>query len=320
MPKLSANGLVLEVEHFGKETDPAILLIMGFSAQLTMWPLAFCEGLARMGFRVIRFDNRDIGLSQKMDHLGPPNIGAAVGALTSGVPYRDAPYRLTDMADDAVGVLDALRIERAHIVGASMGGMIAQLVAVYSGHRTHSVTSIMSTTGRPGLPPAAPEITAALLTPPASPARADRVAHFKKMWRTIGSPGFAAAEAELQALAEREVDRAPYDPNGVGRQLLAILGSSPRHEILRTVTGPFLVLHGVDDPLVPVTGGRDTAASVPGAELVEVAGMGHDFTDALTPVYLREVGGFIERAEKRRRQVEAEAAARPRGFSGSGEG
>lgn len=320
MPKLSANGLTLEVEQFGKSADPAILLVMGFGAQMTMWPVAFCEGLAKMGFRVIRFDNRDIGLSQKLDHLGPPNMAAAMGAIATGVPYRDAPYRLMDMADDAAGVLDALGIERAHIVGASMGGMIAQMFAVYHGHRAHSVTSIMSTTARPGLPPAAPEVLGALLTPPPGTDRASRIAHFKKLWTTIGSPGFRATEAELQATAEREVDRAPYDPNGIGRQMLAIVGSSPRHEILRTVTCPALVLHGVDDPLVPVSGGRDTAAAIPGAKLVEVPGMGHDFTDALTPVYLREVGGFIEGVEKQHNQVALEATKRPKGQAGSGEG
>lgn len=320
MPKLMANGLKLEVEEFGDPSDPAILLIMGFSAQMTMWPVPFCEGLAKMGFRVIRFDNRDIGLSQNLEHLGPPNIAAALGAMATGVPYRDAPYRLIDMADDAAGVLDALNVGRAHIVGASMGGMIAQLFAVYHGHRAHSVTSIMSTTGRPGLPPAAPEVTAVLLTPPASTARTDRIEHVKKMWRIIGSPGFAATEAELQRVAEREVDRAPYEPNGIGRQLMAILGSSSRHEILRTVTCPMLVLHGTDDPLVPVTGGRDTAAATPGAKLVEIKGMGHGFEDALVPVYLREVGGFIETVEKRRRQMETEAASRGRAFLGSGEG
>jgi pimeloyl-ACP methyl ester carboxylesterase len=320
MPKVSANGLNLEVQQFGKESDPAILLIMGFSAQMTMWPDAFCEGLANMGFRVVRFDNRDIGLSQKLEHLGPPNIAAALGAITTGVPYKDAPYRLIDMADDAAGVLDALGIERAHIVGASMGGMIAQLFAVYHGHRAHSVTSIMSTTSRHGLPAAAPEVMGALLTPPPATDRASRIAHFKKLWTVIGSPGFRASDAELQATAEREVDRAPYEPNGIGRQMLAILGTGTRHEILRTVTCPTLVLHGVDDPLVPVSGGRDTATAIPGAKLVEVPGMGHGFEDALVPVYLREVGGFIEAAEKRRRQIAAEAAAKPKGFSGSGEG
>jgi pimeloyl-ACP methyl ester carboxylesterase len=320
MPQIMSNGLKLEIEEFGVKTDPAILLVMGFSAQMTMWPKAFCEGLAKMGFRVIRFDNRDIGLSQKLDHLGPPNIAAALGAITTGVPYKDAPYRLTDMADDAAGVLDALGIERAHVVGASMGGMIVQLFAVYHGHRAHSMTSIMSTTSRHGLPPAAPEVMGALLTPPPATDRASRIAHFKKLWVTIGSPGFRATEAELQATAEREVDRAPYEPNGIGRQMLAILGTGTRHEILRTVTCPTLILHGVDDPLVPIAGGRDTAAAIPGAKLVEVPGMGHDFTDALTPVYLREVGGFVEQAEKRRRQTMAEAASARKGFSGSGEG
>ena len=293
MPKVKANGLTLEAETFGSKDKPAILLIMGFSAQMTMWPVAFCQGLAEMGFQVVRFDNRDIGLSDKLNDAGPPNIAEAFMAFQSGKVYRNAAYDLRHMASDAVGILDALGIERAHIVGASMGGMIAQLVSVYHGHRAMSLTSIMSTTGRPGLKPAEPHIMAALMTPPPSTEREDRITHVMNLWKTIGSPGFPATPQELRQVAEREVDRAPYDGNAIGRQLVAIASSPSRHEILRTVTCPALVLHGKDDPLVPIEGGWDTAAAIPGATLVEVPGMGHDFTDSLTPVYLREVGGFI---------------------------
>lgn len=297
MPQLQANGLTLEYDDHGNPNDPAVVLIMGFSAQMTMWPLSFVNGLVAEGFRVIRFDNRDVGLSTHLDAKGPPDVGAAMMAALSGQQYQGAPYLLDDMAKDTIGLLDALGIKTAHIVGASMGGMIAQVVAAKHGERARSLVSIMSSTNRPGLPQAAPEITAALVTPPASPGREDRIAHFKHMFRTIGSPGFPASEAEIQALAEGVADRAPYDPAGIGRQLVAILASEPRHELLAAVTCPALVLHGEADPLVRIEGGKDTADSIKGAEFVTVPGMGHDFTEALMPQFLKHVGGFLKRVE-----------------------
>ncbi len=299
MPQATVNGLRFEYDIHGAAGDPAVLLIMGFSAQMTMWPMSFVEGLVGRGFRVVRFDNRDIGLSSKLDEKGPPDIGAAMTAAMTGQRYAGAPYLLDDMAADAVGLLDALDIARAHIVGASMGGMIAQIVAAKHPGKTISLTSIMSTTGRPGLPAAAPEIMGALMTPPASPSREDRRKQFMTMFRTIGSPGFPATEAEIEALADAQVDRAPYNPAGVGRQMVAIMSSEPRHELLAGVRCPALVLHGADDPLVPLEGGKDTAASIPGAELVVIPGMGHDFTEALMPQFLTHVGGFLSRVQSR---------------------
>ena len=299
MPQVKANGLTLEYDDHGRPGDPAVLLIMGFSGQLTMWPMSLVNGLTALGFRVIRFDNRDVWLSTHLSEKGPPDIGAAMMAAMSGQPYAGAAYLLDDMAADAVGLLDALGIADAHIVGASMGGMIAQIVAAKHGARARSLVSIMSSTNRPGLPQAAPEITGALITPPASPGREDRIAHFKTLFRTIGSPGFPATEDEIQTLAEGVVDRAPYDPAGIGRQLVAILSSEPRHEMLKAVRCPALVLHGADDPLIPIAGGEDTAASIPGAEFVAVPGMGHDFTEALMPEFIRHAGGFLTRAEQR---------------------
>ena len=299
MPQATVNGLRFEYDIHGAAGDPAVLLIMGFSAQMTMWPMSFVEGLVGRGFRVVRFDNRDIGLSSKLDEKGPPDIGAAMTAAMTGQRYAGAPYLLDDMAADAVGLLDALDIARAHIVGASMGGMIAQIVAAKHPAKTISLTSIMSTTGRPGLPAAAPEIMGALMTPPASPSREDRRKQFMGMFRTIGSPGFPATEAEIEALADAQVDRAPYNPAGVGRQMVAIMSSEPRHELLAGVRCPALVLHGADDPLVPLEGGKDTAASIPGAELVVIPGMGHDFTEALMPQFLTHVGGFLSRVQSR---------------------
>jgi pimeloyl-ACP methyl ester carboxylesterase len=183
-----------------------------------------------------------------------------------------------------------------------MGGMIAQIMAIRYPDRVASLTSIMSTTGRPGLPPGKPEALAALMAPPSGPDREARIAQGMLAWRAIGSqPVYAADDAELRELMERAVDRAPYYPQGVARQLVAILASPPRHELLKGVSCPALVLHGEDDPLVNIEGGRDTAASIPGARLVTVPGMGHDFTSKLVPVFLREIGGFVSDVETRRK-------------------
>jgi pimeloyl-ACP methyl ester carboxylesterase len=296
MPQINANGLNFEYESFGRESDPAILLIMGFSGQLTMWPEALCNALAARGFRVIRFDNRDVGKSAHLLDKGVPNMGEVMAAVMSG-QQPAVPYHLSDMADDAVGILKALGIGQAHIVGASMGGMIAQLVAANHPGVTRSVTSIMSTTGRRDLPAAKPEAMAALMTPPTSTEREDRIKRTISTFRIIGSPGYPATDAEIRAFAERETDRVPYEPTGIARQMAAIVAAPPRNDLLRYVRAPALVIHGADDPLVPVDGGKDTAASIPGAELEIVPGMGHDFTDALLPVYLRLIGDFVSRVE-----------------------
>jgi pimeloyl-ACP methyl ester carboxylesterase len=299
MPQTKANGISIEYETFGRKADPALLLIMGFSAQMTMWPVVLCEGLAAKGFYVIRFDNRDIGKSTHLSQLGVPNVGEVMAKAMAGQSIS-APYLLDDMAADAAGLLDALGIDTAHIVGASMGGMIAQIVAAKYPARARSLVSIMSTTGKRGLAPAKPEAMAALTTPPASDSREDRIAAGRKVWRTIGSPGFPATEEELTALLEREIDRAPYDPAGVARQLVAIMASPPRNDILKSVRCPALVIHGADDPLVPLEGGKDTAASIPGAELIVVPGMAHDFTNALVPIYLEYVGNFVAGVERKK--------------------
>ncbi|MBI3677065.1 MAG: alpha/beta hydrolase [Proteobacteria bacterium] len=298
MPQAKANGITLEYESFGRESDPAILLIMGFAAQMIVWPVALCQGLAAKGFRVIRFDNRDVGKSTHLAEMGAPNAGEMMTKMMSGQPI-EAPYVLNDMAKDAAGLLDALHIKNAHIVGASMGGMIAQLVAANHPGHTKSLTSIMSTTGRRDLPQAKPEAMMAITQPPPSNSREDRIATAKKSWRVIGSPGYPATDAELHAIVEQQVDRVPYDPAGVARQMAAIFASPPRNDMLKTVRAPSLVIHGADDPLVPVEGGKDTAASIPGCQIVIVPGMAHDFTAALVPVYLSHVGDFIAGVEAR---------------------
>jgi len=299
MPQIKANGIDIEYETFGRAADPALLLIMGFSAQMTMWPVKLCEGLAAKGFHVIRYDNRDIGKSQHLAHLGHPNAMEIMAKSFAGEKVA-APYLLDDMAQDAVGLLDALKIGRAHIVGASMGGMIAQIVAAKHPEKTKSLVSIMSTTGRRDLPQAKPEAMAALTAPPASDSDADRIAAGMKAWRVIGSPGYAIGDEELRALVTEQVTRAPYDAAGVARQMVAIMASEPRNAMLKTVTAPSLVIHGADDPLVPVEGGKDTAASIPGAELEIVPGMAHDFNDLLVPVYLKLIGDFVSGVEARK--------------------
>jgi len=297
MPQIRANGIDIEYETFGRAGDPAVLLIMGFSAQLTMWPQAFCEQLAAKGFRVIRFDNRDIGKSTHLSSLPVPNMQEVMMKSAMGQKV-DAPYTLDDMAADAVGLLGALGIARAHIVGASMGGMIAQIVAAKYPQATLSLVSIMSTTGNPDVPRGTPEAYAAITTPPKSMEREDRIAQGINVWRVIGSPGYPESDAALRATVEAAMDRAPYDPAGIARQMAAIMASPPRNDILKTVCCPALVLHGADDPLVPVEGGKDTAASIPGAKLVVVPGMAHDFSSALVPIYMEYVGGFLTKVAR----------------------
>ncbi|WP_422022540.1 alpha/beta fold hydrolase [Pyruvatibacter mobilis] len=302
MPQAEANGLSIEYETFGDRANPALLLIMGVGCQLIMWPEDLCQGLADKGFFVIRYDNRDIGLTTKMDDAGAPDIMAALTAQLSGEPVK-APYSLDDMADDAAALLKTLGIDRAHIVGASMGGMIAQLVAIRHPEVTKSLTSIMSTTGNPDLPAAKDEAMGALLTPPADTSRDSLIAQGVTMWKVIGSPKYPATEEELTTLAARNVDRS-ICPEGFGRQVLAILSAPARNEALAKLSVPAMVLHGADDPLVPVEGGKDTAAAIPGARLEIIDGMAHDFTQALVPVYLDKIGGFVSEVESGRAAAE----------------
>lgn len=297
MAKVKANGLEIEYESFGRDRDPAILLIMGFGAQMTMWPTAFCEGLAAKGYRVIRFDNRDVGLSTHLNRLGMPDTMAAMAAMMSGGSVTP-PYTLDDMAKDAASLLDALGIKRAHIVGASMGGMIAQLVAINHPEHTISLTSIMSTTGRRDLPPGTPEAMAALTTPPSSDSREDRIAAGIRIAQVLGSPGYRDTDADIRKDVEAAVDRAAFDPAGVARQLVAIAAATPRNEKLKGVHAPTLVLHGADDPILVLECGKDTAASITGSKLIVVPGMAHDFSKGLIPIYIQHLSEFVSSVEK----------------------
>ena len=275
MPQITANGIQIEYETHGDPKDPPLLLVMGLGAQLTLWPIELVEALVARGYYVIRHDNRDIGLSQKFSQHGVPNFKRVALMQMFGLKPR-TPYTLADMAADAAGLLDALGIAKAHVVGASMGGMIVQLMGINHPDKLLSITSIMSTTGNRRVPPARPEAMKALLNRAPAGATLDQVMPIGlHVSRAIGSPGFPAAEDRLRANIERDYARS-YFPEGAARQISAIVADGDRRKRLKAVKTPTLVIHGVDDPLVPVEGGRDTAAHIPGAKLLEVPGMGHD--------------------------------------------
>jgi pimeloyl-ACP methyl ester carboxylesterase len=288
MATAPANGIEIEYDTFGDAGDPPVLLIMGLSAQLIDWPEDFCELLAGRGYRVIRFDNRDAGLSAGMDDSGLPDMAAVFAG-----DVRTVPYRLADMAADAAGLLDALGIEAAHVAGLSMGGMIAQQLTLDFPERVRSLCSIMSTTGRRSVGEATPE-GAAVLRRPAAKTRDEAVAGAVETARVLASPAFPAEEDEVLARAAAKVDRA-YRPAGTARQYAAILASGDRTARLAGVRVPAVVIHGEQDPLIGVSGGRATAAAIPGAELVVVPGMGHDLPRAVWP----QVVDAIDRTARR---------------------
>ncbi|HZD66548.1 MAG TPA: alpha/beta fold hydrolase [Acidimicrobiales bacterium] len=269
MPSVQANGIHIEYEELGEVDDPALVLIMGLSGQLIWWDDAFCEALVARGFRVIRFDNRDVGRSARFDGARRPDL-AALMAGDAGT----ASYTLEDMADDTAGLLEALGVEAAHVVGASMGGMIAQVLAIRHPRLVRSLCSIMSTTGARDVGQPSRAALEVLLRPPAG-TREEYVAASVEASRVIGSPGFPADEEAVGLRAARSWDRG-YSPEGVARQLAAILASPDRTAALGHLLVPTLVIHGEEDPLVDPSGGRATARAVPGAELVMVPGMGHD--------------------------------------------
>ena len=276
MPRVAANGIEIEYDEHGRPDDPPMLLIMGLSAQMTAWDDELVSLLVGHGFRVIRFDNRDIGLSTWFDEAGAPDLAAVV---TTGA-FPSAPYSVADMAADAAGLLDALGIDRAHIVGASMGGMIAQTFAIAYPGRTLSLTSIFSNTGDPLVGQPTAEVVAAMFTAPRPNGRDEVIESSVEGSRLIGSPGFPLDEARIRAKAAAAYDRA-WHPDGVARQTLAVVTQPDRTPDLKNVQVPTLVIHGDSDPLVDVSGGRATAAAVPGAELWIVPGMGHDLPPAL---------------------------------------
>lgn len=274
MPKAKGDGVEIEYETFGEPQDEAVLLINGLGSQMTRWPEAFCELLVNKGLCAIRFDNRDVGLSTWCEGRS---------------------YALDDMAGDAAAVLDAVGRPAAHVVGVSMGGMIAQVFAYLYPARTLSLTSIMSNTGNPELPPPSVEI---LNARPLDRNDPDFVAETVARAEAIGSPNFPWPPGALAARARAEADRA-FNPAGVQRQMAAIRASGDRRPRLAAIRAPTMVLHGEADPLVPVAGGRDTAASIPGAELRIAPGMGHDLPPALYDIFVGTIWRAVERARAR---------------------
>lgn len=280
MPIARVNGIDIAYETAGDRSGVPILLVMGLGMQLTAWPEDFIDGLVEQGFHVIRFDNRDSGLSTKFDQAGAPNMVLTWLKARVGWPLKLA-YTLDDMASDALGLLDWLQVPRAHVLGMSMGGMIAQLLAAKHPQRVRSLVSIMSTSGRRGLPGPTRAAQEALLRRPRKVRDLRAVAdHFVQVLRTIGSPAYPTPEHELRRRVVRALSR-NMCPDGVTRQLVAIAASGDRCTLLQTVRVRTLVIHGAADPLVPVACGIDTASLVHGSRLEVIEGMGHDLPTAL---------------------------------------
>ena len=274
-----ANGIELFYESRGRTEDPAVLLIMGLGTQMTGWPENFCAQLCGHGFRVIRFDNRDIGLSQKMDgQKAPSPVTQVLAKCRPGKALfgRGVPYTLFDMANDTLGLLDQLGIQKVHVVGASMGGMIAQILSARHPERVASLTSIMS---GPSWWGTRPHVTRHLLQRPGSSHEA-RIAHSIKTWQLIGSPGWPQSEVEIRRKVEASMARSDY-PAGYSRQLAAVIATGDRRKLLRSIAVPTLVIHGDSDVMMPLSRGRATAKHIPGAKLEVIKGMGHNFPEAL---------------------------------------
>jgi pimeloyl-ACP methyl ester carboxylesterase len=273
MPAVTANGIQIEYETFGNPADQPLLLIIGLGGQMIQWDADLCRDLARRGHYVIRFDNRDVGLSTKFDRAGDPDITSTFVKIIQGEEVK-LPYTMTDMADDAAGLLDALGITRAHICGMSMGGMIAQTLALRYPAKVLSLISIYSTTGNPEVPQPTPEVFAVVAAPP-PPQREANIEHMIGVFRTIAGPGFPFDVEWTRQIMAQSFDRC-FCPQGTARQLFAILTQPNRKPALASIKAPTLVIHGVADPLVPAEGGKDTARAIPGAQLILIEGMGHD--------------------------------------------
>ena len=281
------TGIEIFYEDRGDPSADVILLVMGLGAQMTLWPDELVAALVGDGFRVIRYDNRDIGLSQKFEGRRAPSLPVQLLRKKIGFPAK-VPYTLKDMADDGIGLLDALGIASAHVVGASMGGMIAQLMAVHHGHRLASLTSIMSTTGNGKLPQAEKHAIDALVAPIQSMEEESLVAHGLNIVKNIGSPGFPFDPEQQRERVLLNMRRSVY-PAGLPRQLAAIIDDGCRRSRLANVTVPTLVMHGEADPLVKLEAGEDTARHISGARLVTIPGWGHDLPIPLVPRIASEI-------------------------------
>jgi pimeloyl-ACP methyl ester carboxylesterase len=292
MATARANGIDIEYETFGDPADPVMLLIMGLGGQLIVWDDELCDQLAAHGFRVIRFDNRDVGLSTKIEEAPVPDIMAVVQGDRSSVAYS-----LEDMAADSIGLLDALGIDKAHVVGVSMGGMIAQVVAIEHPDRVLSLASIMSTTGDPSVGAPTPEAMAVLMRPPTQE-RDEVIEGEVEATKAIGSPGFPFDEERTRRRAAEKFDRSFY-PEGVARQVAAVVAASDRTERLTHLDLPTVVIHGTGDPLVTPSGGEATAKAIPDSELNMVEGMGHELPPGAWPTVVEAVVGNAAKAGSR---------------------
>lgn len=281
---IQANSLRLAYDEFGNPSDPAMILVMGLGTQMIAWPEDFCRGLAANGFRVIRFDNRDIGLSQKMDGARTPSIAKTVLLSKIGLPVK-VPYKLGDMVMDTIGLMDVLSIEKAHLVGASMGGMIGQLLASHFPNRLLSLTSIMSTSGARSLPRTPVKITRQLIRRSQDNGFDAYLKNAVNTYRLIGSPDYMPDEETLKQKITTSYNRS-YHPQGYSRQLTAVIVSGDRVNALKKITTPTLVIHGNADVLVPVEGGIDTARHIQHARLELIDGMGHDLPTPLLPRFI----------------------------------
>lgn len=293
MPTLTINNLRLAYDEYGDPDHPPVLLVQGLGLPSSAWPVEFIDTLVDRSLRVITFDNRDAGESEYIK-ARPRNLAWQVVRQRLGLRVK-APYRLTDMMDDAVGLLEALRIDAAHVVGISMGGMIAQLMAINAPHRVRSLTSIMSTTGDRGLPGPAPQVIRHMLRRPPENDVQLRDAYYRRMWELIGSPDYPTTEERRSQFLARVYERG-INPLGTARQLLAIMAMPGRDKDLRRVSAPTLVLHGAADPMIPVVCGEATAKAIPGARLEIIPGMGHDLPVQLLPRLLDSIAGHIRAA------------------------
>lgn len=289
MARTKANGVEIEFEEFGSRTDPAIVLVMGLAAQLTLWPKPMIDGLVGGGFRVVRFDNRDVGLSQKLHEKRAPSPAVTMAAIRLLGIRSVAPYALEDMAADTLGVMDALAIDRAHLVGASMGGMISQVLAARHVDRVKSLTAIMSSTNHRRLPQADPDILKKLFSARTRPRTHDElVDRIVDIWNVIGTSDGGNDPVEFRSKIAASVERCNY-PAGVRRQIAAIVATGDIRPYAKSIKAPTLVIHGSADRLAPLPGGLDIAATVPGARMEIIDGMGHD----LPPKHLRKITELV---------------------------
>lgn len=294
--QVHANGLQIEVDDQGPKDGPAVLLIMGLGMQLIAWPQALVNALVGRGFRVVRFDNRDMGLSQGFDHAGMPNMALAGLKYALHLPVS-SPYTLADMGRDALGVLDALGIAQAHVCGASMGGMIAQHLAASAPQRVASLTLMMTTSGARSLPQPPWPVRKALMSRPRAPGADAAVKWILQVLRVIGSPAYPMSPEALRERALASVQRA-WHPEGSARQLLAVVADGDRTPLLSRITAPTRIVHGIADPLVPVACGHDLAAHIAGAETDFIAGMGHDLPEALLDRFAQGIADNAARARR----------------------